>query len=86
MNLAGLPAEVKTILTSSSITTLISFSESRRNNGTLTPNELEVAILHFRICSRSKSGFIEPEPINPSPPQFETAEASFHPDTQTIPP
>ena len=37
------------------------------------------------MCSRNRSGFIEPEPINPKPPLFETADASFQPETQTIP-
>jgi hypothetical protein len=52
----------------------------------LTPNGREVAARHLRMCSRSSSGVIEPEPISPSPPASLTAAASRQPLHQTIPP
>ena len=45
--------------------------------GTLTPNGLSVAFLHFWICSRKTSGYIEPAPINPKPPALLTALANL---------
>jgi hypothetical protein len=37
------------------------------------------------MCSRKRSADIEPDPINPSAPAFDTADDSFQPETQTIP-
>ena len=51
-----------------------------------TPNGLVVAFLHFWICSRNTSGYIDPAPIRPKPPAFETAEAKRQPLHQAKPP
>ena len=55
------------------------------NIGTLTPNGLLVANLHFCICSRNTSGYIEPAPIKPKIPELLAAEANFQPLFQIIP-
>ena len=82
----GFPAEVKTIFTPSSITIWMIVSISGYISGIFTPKGFSVAALHFRICSRSVSGCMEPAPIRPSPPALLTAEASRHPLHHTIPP
>ena len=56
------------------------------SKGTLTPKGLVECFLHFCICSLNTSGYIEPAPNKPKPPELETAEANFQPETQTIPP
>ncbi len=53
--------------------------------GKLTAKGLSVAFLHFVICWFKISGYIDPDPIMPSPPALETAEASSHPEHQIIP-
>ena len=85
VNILGLPADVKTIFIPSSTVTFTSSSTSVRRRGIFTPNGLSVAAKHFCMCSFNNSGFIEPEPISPKPPLFETADASFQPDTHIIP-
>ncbi len=76
---------MKTIFTPSSTVTFTSSSTSLRIRGIFTPNGLSVAAKHFCMCSFNNPGFMEPEPISPKPPLFETADASFQPDTHTIP-
>ena len=55
------------------------------NIGTFTPNGRSVAFLHFWICSRSTSGYIDPAPKSPRPPALQTALASLQPLFQIIP-
>ena len=50
-----------------------------------TSNGLLVACLHLMTCSSKISGYIDPEPIIPSPPALETAAANSHPEHQIIP-
>ena len=71
--------------TCSSMTTPTRSPASGRASGMLTANGYAVAPLAFRICSRRRSGFIEPAPIMPSPPASETATASLLPAAHTIP-
>jgi len=47
---------------------------------------LSVAARQRRMCSRSSSGVIDPEPMSPSPPASLTAAASLQPLHQTMPP
>ena len=56
------------------------------NIGTLTPNGLLVAFLHFIMCSLKTSGYIDPAPSNPKPPELLTADASLYPEFQIMPP
>ena len=51
-----------------------------------TPKGLEVISRHLRMLSRSISAFIPPAPMRPSPPAFETAEASWAVAILAIPP
>ena len=53
--------------------------------GKFTAKGLLVAALHFKTCSSKTSGYIDPDPIIPSPPAFETAEANSQPEHQIIP-
>ena len=85
VHILGLPAAVKIIGTFSSIITFINKSMSGYNKGTLTPKGFFVALLHFWICSLNTSGYIDPAPIRPNPPELDTAEANFQPLAQTIP-
>jgi hypothetical protein len=85
VQVAGFPAEVKTIFTPSRIMISICWSTREYNKGMFTPNGLPVAALHFLICSSSTSGSIDPAPSNPNPPALLTAEASRHPLHQIIP-
>ena len=73
----GFPAEVNTILTCSSTSICITSSTFGYSIGTLTPNGLLVAFLHFCMCSRKTSGYIDPAPINPNPPALLTALANL---------
>jgi hypothetical protein len=82
----GLPAEVNTILTPSSATNCITSSICGYIKGRFTPKGLEVASLHFLICSRKVSGCMEPAPNKPNPPALLTAEASRQPLHHTMPP
>ena len=54
--------------------------------GTFTPKGFAVAARQRRMCSRSSSGVIDPEPMSPSPPASLTAAASRQPLHQTMPP
>ena len=53
--------------------------------GRLTAKGLLVAALHWIICCSRISGYMDPEPIIPNPPAFETADANSHPEHQIIP-
>ena len=53
--------------------------------GTFTAKGRSVAPRHLRICTRSVSGYIEPEPITPRPPALDTADASSQPEHQIMP-
>ena len=55
------------------------------NKGRFTAKGLSVASLHFKICSRKISGYIDPAPIIPKPPALLTADANSHPLHQIIP-
>lgn len=55
-------------------------------SGTFTPNGRVVAARQRRMCSRSRSGVIEPEPISPNPPASLTAAARRQPLHQIMPP
>src|SRR5438067_12162137 len=81
----GLPADVKTIFTFSSMQICICLSMSGYNKGTFTPKERLVADLHLCICSFKTSGYIDPLPINPNPPALLTALAKRQPLAQIIP-
>ena len=71
--------------TPSSMMVAICSSTAGYNMGTFTPKGLSVAALHFRMCSRSTSGYMEPEPIRPNPPALLTVEASSQPEHQIMP-
>jgi hypothetical protein len=85
VHVAGLPAEVKTILTPISTMMFMCSSILGYNKGTFTPNGLSVAALHLAICSRKTSGYIDPAPNKPKPPALLTAEANSQPLHQIIP-
>ena len=53
--------------------------------GKLTAKGLFVADLLFAICSSKTCGYIDPEPIIPNPPAFETADANSQPEHQIMP-
>ena len=86
VRLFGSPAEVKTTGTRSSMTVSMIWSAYRYMSGTFTPKGFRVASRQRRICSRSRSGVIEPEPISPRPPASLTAAASRQPLHQIMPP
>src|SRR6266496_4987331 len=85
VHVLGLPAEVKTIFTLSSMQICICLSISGYNKGTFTPKERLVADLHLSICSFKTSGYIDPLPINPKAPALLTALANLQPLAHTIP-
>src|SRR5690606_4311982 len=82
----GFPAEVNTIFTPSSTIIFMISSMLGYNIGTLTPKGLSVTFLHFWMCSRNTSGYIDPAPIKPNPPALLTAAANLYPLFQIIPP
>ena len=82
----GLPAEVNTIFTPSSMRICIKRSISGYISGTFTPHGLSVAALSLVMCSTSVSGCMEPAPSSPRPPALLTAAASRHPLHHTMPP
>ena len=86
VNFFGLPAEVNTIFTPSSMIICMSRSISGYISGTLTPHGFRVASFIFLMCSVSVSGCIDPAPSSPRPPASLTAEASRQPLHHTIPP
>ena len=55
------------------------------NKGRFTANGKLVAFLHFKICSFSVSGYIDPDPIIPNPPELLTELASLQPLHQIMP-
>jgi len=86
VHVLGLPAEVKTIFTPSSMMICMISSICGYISGTFTPKGRSVAARHLRICSRRVSGCIDPAPSSPSPPALLTAAASRQPLHHTIPP
>ena len=82
----GLPADVNTIFTPSSMRICIRRSISGYISGTFTPHGLSVAALSLVMCSTSVSGCMEPAPSSPRPPALLTAAASRHPLHHTMPP
>src|SRR4030095_11843504 len=85
VHVLGLPAEVKTIFTPSSMQICICLSISGYNKGTFTPKERLVADLHLSMCSRKTSGYIDPLPMSPKAPALATALASRQPLAHIIP-
>ena len=63
----------------------ICLSISGYSIGRLTANGLFIAFLHLTMCFSKTSGYMDPDPIIPSPPAFETAEANRQPEHHIIP-
>ena len=82
----GLPAEVNTIFTPSSMIICTRRSISGYISGTLMPHGLVVAAFIFLMCSISVSGCMEPAPSSPNPPALLTAAAKRQPLHHTMPP
>ena len=83
---AGLPAEVKTTETPSSIMTSMVWALLAYIIGTFTPKGLLVCALHCLIWVRNSSADIEPEPSSPNPPALLTAVTNCHWLAHIIPP
>ncbi|MPN60619.1 hypothetical protein SDC9_208348 [bioreactor metagenome] len=85
-NLAGFPAPKTTHGTFSSITVSTSSCAYGLRSIMFTANGLSVIVFIFFISCVSNCLSIEPEPIVPSPPAFETAAAKFDVPAHAIPP